>query len=410
MPGRLPGALALAACLAATELAAAPSSARPGRFRIGPLWLTPRLELKNAGVDSNVLQSQTNVVPDTMAVLSPTLDAALFAGRRLRLTGSGYLDLNYFRRRSSERSLDFGANGRGELDVGRLTFWGEGGGSQSKQRLPVDVDERVLSQQAFASAGASLRLTRRLSLVGGGKWEDYAFGSLLVGSDDVKEVLDRISLSGELELRVGLTHKTTFVLSGAAVEDQFSSGRVFSLRRVQSSRYLAGFDFGKRALIEGSVRAGYREFPANQGAPPYRGLTLSMDVQLPLSRFGRLSGRAQRDVHYAVARFETASDRLRNTFVHSHYEAHADTELPLDFVAQGYVWFDEVRYLLPFQLDRGVLQGRVDRYWTYGGSLLKQVGARVRIGGTLALTRRSSSFRSLAFERVIYGVQAQIAP
>jgi hypothetical protein len=361
-------------------------------------------------VDSNVLQTQTEVIPDTTVLLSPTLDAVLFPERRLRFSGTGYLDLNYFRRKSAESSLDFGASGRSELDVSRFTFWGEGGGSQSKQRLPVDVDERVLSQEAFGAVGVSTRLTRKLALVGSARWEEYTFGSLLLGGGDIKEVLDRTSVSGALELRVSLTNKTTFVASGEAVEDRFPSGSLFAFRRVQSSRYLAGFDFAKRALLEGSVRAGIREFPDGQGAPAYRGLALSADVQMPVMRVVRLTGRAKRDVDYAVARFESVSDRLRNTFVHSHYEGRATVELPLSLFIEGYAWYDEVNYLLPFLTERGVPQPRVDHYWTYGGSLLRQFGDRVRLGGTVAFTQRISSFRSLAFDRWVYGVQAQVVP
>ena len=110
------------------------------------------------------------------------------------------------------------------------------------------------------------------------------------------------------------------------------------------------------------------------------------------------------------SRFESVSDRLRNTFVHSHYEGRATVELPLSLFVEGYAWYDEVDYLLPFLTERGVPQPRVDHYWTWGGSLLRQFGDRVRLGVTVGLTQRTSSFQSLAFERVVYGVQGQMVP
>src|SRR5687768_641890 len=47
-------AVALAAALPTARLhAAPPDEERPGRFKLGPLYLTPSFELKNAGVDTN---------------------------------------------------------------------------------------------------------------------------------------------------------------------------------------------------------------------------------------------------------------------------------------------------------------------------------------------------------------------
>src|SRR6185436_1855716 len=69
---------------------------RPGRFRVGPLYLTPKLQLKNAGVDTNVFNQRTDEIADTSAVLSPATLIAWPIGRRIRLTGETHVDLNYF--------------------------------------------------------------------------------------------------------------------------------------------------------------------------------------------------------------------------------------------------------------------------------------------------------------------------
>ena len=69
---------------------------RPGRFRVGPVYLTPKFQLKNAGVDTNVFNQRTDEIADTSVVLSPTVLAAWPIGRRLRLTGESHVDLNYW--------------------------------------------------------------------------------------------------------------------------------------------------------------------------------------------------------------------------------------------------------------------------------------------------------------------------
>jgi hypothetical protein len=50
-----------------------------------------------------------------------------------------------------------------------------------KQRFSIELTERVLHQEKWASAGAGVALTRRLTLRGRGEARQYEFGSLVVG-------------------------------------------------------------------------------------------------------------------------------------------------------------------------------------------------------------------------------------
>jgi hypothetical protein len=57
--------LALALCLPLSPAYAADTTRKPppGRYKLGPLYLTPRLELKNAGVDTSVFNRQGGAIP-----------------------------------------------------------------------------------------------------------------------------------------------------------------------------------------------------------------------------------------------------------------------------------------------------------------------------------------------------------
>lgn len=48
---------------------------KKGRFHVGPLALTPRLELRNAGVDTNVFVTPSDPTRDTAIVLRASTDA-----------------------------------------------------------------------------------------------------------------------------------------------------------------------------------------------------------------------------------------------------------------------------------------------------------------------------------------------
>ena len=62
-----------------------------GRHKLGPLHLTPRIQL-TSGVDTNVFQTLADPTRDAVVVLTPQLDGAMSVGRRLRLTGMGYAE------------------------------------------------------------------------------------------------------------------------------------------------------------------------------------------------------------------------------------------------------------------------------------------------------------------------------
>jgi hypothetical protein len=382
---------------------------RPGRFRVGPVYLTPKLALRNAGVDTNVFNQRTGEISDTTIVLSPIVEAALPVGRRLRLTGESHVDLNYFRQQHSERSTDFGGEGRAELDVGRFTFFGAGGGSQSRQRFSTDIDQRVLRHERWGAAGVKYAPISRLTATLTGTGRVYEFASSLVQGVDVKKSLDRNELTGNVQLRYALTRQTTVVASADSIEDRFLQQTRSASRLTRSYRYLAGMEFGEKALLRGKVLAGFREFPVSGSAPRYRGPALAVSASTPVLKYGLLAVAADRNVYYALSPVVLVSDGLRNTYVATHLGAELTLGLPFSLIGRGSFGLDEAKYLLPY--PRGAaFAPRVDHLWTAGASLLRSFRRGVRIGGTLQWGRRVSSFPEFSYEGARYGVQAEVVP
>ena len=383
---------------------------RPGRFRVGPLYLTPKLVLKNAGVDTNVFNQRTGEIPDTAVVLSPTVSAAWPVGRRLRLTGEGHLDLNYFHRQQTERSTDFGGEGRAEVDISRFTFFGAGGGGQSRQRFSIDLDQRVLRHERWASTGVTLTASRRLSVTVLGTGYVYEYGSLAVRGANVKASLDRNELTGSAQLRYALSRRTTLVGSVDAIEDRFLRQDRVASRLSRSYRYLGGFEFGEKALLRGRLLAGVREFPSSPSAPPYRGPALSTSLSLPLLHFGQGTVVAERDIFFALTPTTTlGQDRFWNTYASTRFTGEAAVNLPWALSARGTLGFEEARYLLPYPRN-GAFATRVDHLWTSGASVLRSFRAGVRLGGTIQWVRRVSSFPEFSYQGLRYGVQAELVP
>jgi Putative beta-barrel porin 2 len=413
-PGRWMGALCSAVILsapAASLAAAAQKETRKprGRFRVGPVYLTPKLLLKNAGVDTNVFNQRSDEIPDTSVVLSPTLLAALPVGRRFRFTGEGHVDFNYFRRQSSERSTDFGAEGRGEVDFGPCTFFGAGGGGQSRQRFAIDIDQRVLRHEQWGTLGVKFSPAPRLSTTVSGMGRVYEFGSFLIDGVNVKDSLDRNELTGSVQVRYALTRQTTLVASGDVIEDRFLSQPLAASRLARSYRFLGGFELGAKALIRGKVLAGVRRFPASGSVPQYEGPALAIAASVPLRHYGLLTTTAERDIYYALSPVVIASDRFRNTYASTRLGAEATVNLPLSLFGRGTFGFEQAKYLLPYPFGTTIAP-RVDHLWSTGASLLRAFRTGVRVGGTVQWIRRVSSFPAFSYQGLRYGLQAEVAP
>jgi hypothetical protein len=408
-----PGAVALSLVLAAGAAAPAQDKPKPGRHHIGPLYVTPRLLLKDAGVDTNVFQTLNDPVKDAVMVLSPRLDGALSAGR-LSLTGFGFLDVNYFRIEDEERSTDFYGEGRAEVDLGSLLLFGGGGGGQFNQRFSIDVDDRLQRQEKRANAGATFRFGRRLSLTVQGASEVFTFapGELRQGGD-IKEAMDRNTLTVTGQARYALTSKTTVLLSADALEDRFFSEPANLPRERRSYRYLGGVELGTRALFSGRFLGGLRVFPGTlaEGSPPYQGPVLSADLTIPVARVARLHLVGERDVLYASSLVDVGSVAYRNAFVLERYLADVAFGLPAGLTALVMAGFEESTYLLPYPYpDERSFGSRVDHRYTANVGINRRFGDQIRVGAYFGFARRVSSLPLFSYEGLRYGLNAEILP
>lgn len=404
------GALAMAL---AAPAGSADKAKKPGNHQVGPFYLTPRLLLKDAGVDTNVFHTLNNPTRDAVVVLTPRLDAALPLGR-FRATGFGFVDVNYYRRANDERSTDFYAEGRAELDAGPFTFFGGGGGGQFTQRFSIDVDERLERQEKRGHAGTTIRAGRRLSATAQGTSEVYQFapGEFRLGGD-IKEAMDRNTLTATGQVRYALTSRTTLVVSADAIEDRFLSDPVPATRVRQSYRYMGGVELGARAFVTGRLLLGMREFPGapDEGSPSYQGPVVSADLAFPVGRAGRLRLMGDRDVFYASSLVDVGPVRYRNGFVLERWAAEALLALPGSLIALVGAGFEEATYLFPYPYPNDhVFSQRVDHRYTATFGLNRRLGETLRVGGYLSWARRVSSLPLFSYEGLRYGLNAEITP
>ena len=414
-------ATAQAAALAAALAIAAPTAHAQNtrteppktRFRVGPLRFSPKLELRNAGRDTNTTLDPTDPLGDTSIIVRGSVEGFVPAGRRVRLFGKGWLDWNYYRRYTTESSTDPGGEGRAEVDVGPFTLTGGGGGLQARQLYSIDIDDRILRQERWVNCGGEWRAARRFVVSGGAEHREYRYdptARTASGSLQAAASLDRNNLTGTLALRYKLTSMTTLVTTGDVIEDEFLLSSP-GLRKTRSYRYLGGVELGEKAFVSGRFLAGMRDFPASSSGslPTYRGPAYQAQLALPLFNRLRLVGTLLRDVYVSASAVRTAEERARNAYVVTQLNGSADIDLPLDLIGRASVGYTEASYLVPSTIQ-GVPYPRVEHLYTVGGSLLRRFSDEFRIGGTVTYYRRVSTSPGNSYDRWVYGVSAELVP
>jgi len=132
--------LGLAAMALALPAAAAAQSAgaeridevrREAASHVGPVYLTPKVFLRELGVDSNVFNSAGDPQSDFTFTVAPQVDVWLPVARRALFQGTAGSDLVWYANYGSERSIDPQFAGRGEIYLRRITLFAEKGSSEA---------------------------------------------------------------------------------------------------------------------------------------------------------------------------------------------------------------------------------------------------------------------------------------
>ena len=191
-----------------------PPEPRPGRYRVGPFYLTAKLHLGPVGFDSNVLYTPTDRQPDFLVQGGPSLDLVLPLGGRSRFYANGAFDYLWFARTVSQRRWN-GSAYAGLATKGRTEASIEERYVQTFSRPNYQVNDRVLQTVEGTYADLSRRLfgRTRLALRGSRAYTQTEQGQDYLGTD-LGEALTQYDYRAGAELSYGITVKTSLAVLG----------------------------------------------------------------------------------------------------------------------------------------------------------------------------------------------------
>ena len=293
--------------LSARSAAAQPQGAddlrTQARIHVGPLYVTPGLQFREIGIDTNVFNSAVDPKSDFTFTVGPEAHVWLPVARRALLRTSAGADLVYFQKYGSERSVNPHAEVRGELYLQRLTLFGENELVNTRQRPNFEIDVRARRLENTLRVGGQLRLSSKFAVEVAGRQSLVRFdGDAVFSGSYLEDVLNRDSRGVSATARYRRTPLTTIVVRAEKSRERFASS---PLRDADTLRIEPGVEFRPPALISGSGYLGVRRLdPLHKELPAFRGMVGSGRLRFRLPGAATVEFAGDRDLSYSFERLQ----------------------------------------------------------------------------------------------------------
>jgi Putative beta-barrel porin 2 len=361
--------------------------AATARVHLGPLSFTPRVAIKNLGVDSNVFNAAESPERDFTAAFVPGVDAWLRM-RRAVLSSKTSVEWVYFRQATKQRSLNVAEDARLDLFLARLNPHVGGRYDRTRQRPNLEVDQRVRQKTTEASAGVGLLIGSRFRVDLDGRQTTVDYNDGEYGDAFLADALNRTSTVAQVSARFGLTPLTTFVLRAASTRDRFE---LSPLRNSDSISVVPGFEFKPFAIISGSAFVGMRRFNAlDSGVRDFNGLVSAVNVNYVAREVLKFTVRVDRDIDYSYR-----TDKPY--FVSSGGSLEVTRAIGLYWDVVGRAGLNRLVYRAAD--TPGVLGGdERDRVTSRGVGIGRKVGENLRIGFDVDYVSRRSDVKGRNYD------------
>jgi hypothetical protein len=393
----------LAFALVAVLAAAIPAGAQPpsdqwasGKWRFGPLAVTPSIQLKNLGWDSNVFNEPKDPKSDFTTTVAAPIDWWFRFGRG-RLHGVNTLEGVFFARYADQRGL----NQRHELTMlvplNRIRPYVGVSWLSTNDRPGYEIDARVRHTEAGVNGGALVRVSSRTDLDVSARQTRYRYQDEDFAGAPYSLTLDRRTSNYGAQVRYRVSSLTTLTLLADGVRERFTGSPE---RDNNGFRILSGVELDPYALIKGRAQIGYRKLNTiAAGMPDFSGLVASGELAYALRGATRFAIGVARDVLFSYSTTEPF---------------YIQTGLTLSVTRQvSGPWDVQARagwYSLDYQHAAGAASvpsaSRADRYRSYGGGVGYRVGKDVRVGFNIDAFHRESAVAGRAYDGMRGGLAA----
>jgi hypothetical protein len=371
--------------------AADPLESLPIRF--GPIGLNPTLAITNFGIDDNIFDDPTNPKRDFTMTVTPRLQARV-RSRKVLLSGTVATGLVYYKEFDDQRSIDYAADGRVDVDLGWFQPYALASLLDTRERLNAELDVRAPRTQTALAAGTRVVLSPKTGLVFAVRTAglEFAEGTFVDGVPIARTLNSTTrTIDGGLELY--LTPLTTFAVTAAHQTDRFDESPD---RDSDTFRIMPSIRMEAPAIIQGSLAVGYRRFSVfDPETPDYSGLVVQGSLTHTLAERTKLDLALSRDVQYSFEETEPY-------YLTTGFRVVVTQQLGESLDVRGIVGRDRLDYRE--EATSGVPSGsdtdkRIDRASVLGAGVGYRFQPNLRTGLDVEFARRTSDRPDRQYDR-----------
>ncbi len=277
-------------------------AARPwstAQMNIGPIYFAPTFELSGVGVDNNVFNDEANPKSDLTGTLGMRSLVGVHWGDLVVLQVTQSNSYVYFRRYSTERSVDSGLGATLEFRTPIFRPWVRWDKVKTSQRTGVEIDTRAERRTPNFDFGVDFTGAFRLGVSAAARRARLRYADSVVTPDGVNlsEALDNQSDAYQGLVRYQVTDLTDFIIGADFLRDRFSKSPI----KDNDSYYVyTGLRTKQGATFVGSATVGFRQQKHNDPTvPDFKGPTANIDVAVVPSEFLKVQVSGGRDLGYS---------------------------------------------------------------------------------------------------------------
>ena len=330
------------------------------RFRLGPVYLSPEIAIRDATYDNNIYGTSENPTGDFRTTVLAGVGLILPVGKNLFLQASAFPEYTWYAQLAERRFFGGNYGGSVRLFANRLTLEASGDYSKTDVLFSSEVQTRAIQELDTFRLGAELRVLPRLFVYGEGQLQQFRYSG--PGAEQIGlsvSTTDRTTQGVLGEVRYRWNENVRLAAGYEETRAEFVS---LPQQYDNVTRTVVGTVYYDREKLFVKVSGGYSEEKPIHGSTilPFSGMTGSGSVSYTVLRPLDLQAFAGRNLNYGVSSPYYVSER---------YGAGVVIRTGWRLSMRGFGDLGTDSYSTPVAVPGGGLVDRRDDVKDYGGSL-----------------------------------------